>query len=113
MVRRRGDLLLGSGSSTDPAGPDETILLISAADGVDALVLRTTGALGSRRQPDPVAGGSCGRRASGGLSHLTCRGADCWIWNRRAAPNRTVCRATVGPGRLLEVRSERKPLHRM
>lgn len=48
------DPLLGLAAVLDLAGPDETILLISAADGVDALVLRTTGALGSRRQPDPV-----------------------------------------------------------
>lgn len=38
----------------DSAGSDETILLISAADGCDALVFRTTQALLSRRQPSPV-----------------------------------------------------------
>jgi hydroxymethylglutaryl-CoA synthase len=38
----------------DQAGPDETILMLSAADGCDALVLRTTDALPARRQPVAV-----------------------------------------------------------
>ncbi|HEY4852226.1 MAG TPA: OB-fold domain-containing protein [Streptosporangiaceae bacterium] len=39
----------------DRAGPDETVLLVVLADGVTALVLRTTAALATRRQPRPVA----------------------------------------------------------
>jgi 3-hydroxy-3-methylglutaryl CoA synthase/uncharacterized OB-fold protein len=39
----------------DRAGPDETILLVVLADGVTALLLRTTAALASHRQPQPVA----------------------------------------------------------
>jgi hydroxymethylglutaryl-CoA synthase len=39
----------------DRAGPDETILVISAADGCDATVLRTTGRLPQARSGEPVA----------------------------------------------------------
>ncbi len=39
----------------DRAGPDETVLLVVLADGVTALVLRTTAALASHRQRQPVA----------------------------------------------------------
>jgi uncharacterized OB-fold protein len=39
----------------DRAGPDETVLLMVLADGVTALALRTTEALASHRQPQPVA----------------------------------------------------------
>jgi 3-hydroxy-3-methylglutaryl CoA synthase len=39
----------------DRAGPDETVLLVVLADGATALALRTTAALASHRQPQPVA----------------------------------------------------------
>jgi hydroxymethylglutaryl-CoA synthase len=39
----------------DRAGPGETVLLLVLADGATALALRTTQALASRRQPQPVA----------------------------------------------------------
>jgi hydroxymethylglutaryl-CoA synthase len=39
----------------DRAGPDETVLLVLLADGATALALRTTAALASHRQPQPVA----------------------------------------------------------
>jgi hydroxymethylglutaryl-CoA synthase len=39
----------------DRAGPGETVLLVVLADGVTALALRTTDALASHRQPQPVA----------------------------------------------------------
>ena len=39
----------------DRAGPDETVLLMVLADGVTTLALRTTEALVSHRQPQPVA----------------------------------------------------------
>jgi 3-hydroxy-3-methylglutaryl CoA synthase/uncharacterized OB-fold protein len=40
----------------DTAGADQTILVLSAADGCDAVLLRTTGQLAQRRQPVPLAG---------------------------------------------------------
>lgn len=43
------DPLLGLVHALDTAGPDETILLISAVDGVDALLVRTTTALAAHR----------------------------------------------------------------
>ncbi|WP_119033579.1 zinc ribbon domain-containing protein [Gordonia rubripertincta] len=49
------DPLVALGAVLDVAGPDETILLLAAADGVDALVLRATGALPSARQVTPIA----------------------------------------------------------
>jgi hydroxymethylglutaryl-CoA synthase len=39
----------------DRAAPDQTVLLVVLADGVTALVLRTTAALASHRSPRPVA----------------------------------------------------------
>jgi len=39
----------------DRAGPDEIVLLVVLADGATALALRTTEALASHRQPQPVA----------------------------------------------------------
>ena len=39
----------------DRAGPDETVLLMVLANGVTVLALRTTEALASHRQPQPVA----------------------------------------------------------
>jgi 3-hydroxy-3-methylglutaryl CoA synthase/uncharacterized OB-fold protein len=48
------DLGIGLADVLDRAGPDETILLVSAADGCDAMVLRTTPELLERRAPDPV-----------------------------------------------------------
>src|SRR5208282_896097 len=39
----------------DRAGPGETVLLVVLADGATALTLRTTEALATRRQPQPVA----------------------------------------------------------
>jgi 3-hydroxy-3-methylglutaryl CoA synthase/uncharacterized OB-fold protein len=49
------DLGLKLAATLDQAGPNETILLISAADGADALVLKTTAALEAHRSADPVA----------------------------------------------------------
>lgn len=48
------DPLLGLAAVLDVAGPDETVLLLSAVDGCDALVLRTTDLLPARRQPRAV-----------------------------------------------------------
>lgn len=48
------DLGLALASVLDTAGPEETILVLSAADGCDATVLRTTARIGERRQTIPV-----------------------------------------------------------
>jgi uncharacterized OB-fold protein len=52
----------------DTAGPDETILVVSAVDGCDAMLLRTTRALAGARQPSAVSA-----QRAGGLTvpHLT------------------------------------------
>jgi 3-hydroxy-3-methylglutaryl CoA synthase/uncharacterized OB-fold protein len=49
------DAGLALAATLDVAAPGQTILLISASDGCDALLLRTTDALPVRRQPTPVA----------------------------------------------------------
>ena len=48
------DVGLALASALDVAGPGETILVLSAADGCDALVLRTTEALAGARAAAPV-----------------------------------------------------------
>jgi 3-hydroxy-3-methylglutaryl CoA synthase/uncharacterized OB-fold protein len=48
------DLGLGLAATLDRAGPEETILLISAADGCDAFVLRTTAELAGHRAGQPL-----------------------------------------------------------
>jgi hydroxymethylglutaryl-CoA synthase len=49
------DLGIKLAAALDQAAPGETILLISAADGADAVVLRTTHALTQHRAAEPVA----------------------------------------------------------
>jgi len=49
------DPLLGLAHALDRAEPGETVLVISAADGADAVVLRTTGALPGRRPETSLA----------------------------------------------------------
>jgi len=50
------DLGIKLAAELDEAGPDETLLLIHAADGCDAVVLRTTSALPAGRAAAPVDG---------------------------------------------------------
>ena len=49
------DLGIGLAYVLDTAGPDETLLIVNAADGCDATVLRTTAELPEHRAPEPVA----------------------------------------------------------
>jgi hydroxymethylglutaryl-CoA synthase len=49
------DLGIKLAAALDDAQPDETLLLIHAADGCDAVVMRTTSALASGRAAEPVA----------------------------------------------------------
>lgn len=48
------DPLVALAGVLDVAGPGETVLLLSAVDGCDALVLRTTAEIVNRRQPRPL-----------------------------------------------------------
>jgi 3-hydroxy-3-methylglutaryl CoA synthase/uncharacterized OB-fold protein len=50
------DIGIGLAAVLDTAGAGETILLINAADGCDAILLRTTDKLASRRATESVAG---------------------------------------------------------
>ncbi|MEZ2391933.1 OB-fold domain-containing protein [bacterium RCC_150] len=53
------DLGLALAAVLDIAGPDESILVLSAADGCDAMVFRTTKLLGARRQTVRLADQLC------------------------------------------------------
>jgi uncharacterized OB-fold protein len=68
------DLGLRLAAVLDRAGGGETILLVSAADGCDAIVLRTTAALAGRRAAEPVAAQARGGRDMLYATYLTWRG---------------------------------------
>jgi hydroxymethylglutaryl-CoA synthase len=68
------DLGLGLADALDRAAPGESILLISAADGADALLLRTTPELERARAADPVAAQFGSGRDVSYASFLTWRG---------------------------------------
>ncbi len=68
------DPLLGLAHALDTAGPEETILLLSATDGCDALLLRTTAALPDHRQPAPVRRQKEGGRPVPMTTYLSWRG---------------------------------------
>jgi hydroxymethylglutaryl-CoA synthase len=74
---------LGLADTLDRAGVRQTILLVVASDGCDALVLRTTAALDSGRSPRPVRAQLAAGRAVSYSSYLTWRGL-----LRREAPRR-------------------------
>lgn len=58
----------------DRAQPGQTILLVSASDGADVLVLRVTDRIAGRRQPMPVAEQLAAGRAVAYPTYLTWRG---------------------------------------
>ncbi|OBH11022.1 OB-fold domain-containing protein [Mycobacterium sp. E1747] len=68
------DATLALCASLDTAEPGDTILLLSATDGCDALVLRVCPALAERRQPRPVAQQLSGGIAVDRLTYLSWRG---------------------------------------
>jgi hydroxymethylglutaryl-CoA synthase len=72
----------------DTAGADQTILLLSAADGCDAVLLRTTGELARRRQPAPLAGQLAGGARVPYATYLTWRGLLAREAPRRPEPDR-------------------------
>jgi 3-hydroxy-3-methylglutaryl CoA synthase/uncharacterized OB-fold protein len=72
----------------DTAEPGETVLMLSAVDGCDAMLLRTTAALAESRQPHPVSA----QRADGlpvpYLTYLSWRGLVALEPPRRPEPDR-------------------------
>nr|WSZ19737.1 OB-fold domain-containing protein [Streptomyces canus] len=77
------DAGLALADALDRVGADETILLLSAADGCDAVLLRTTDRLPAARQPEPVAGQLAAGRPVSYTTYLTWRG-----WLDREPPRR-------------------------
>ncbi|MFL6172330.1 MAG: OB-fold domain-containing protein [Marmoricola sp.] len=82
------DLAFGLAGVFDVAGPGETILLLSAVDGCDAWVLRTTELLPTRRQAVPVADQVAAGRPVPYLSYLSWRGLIERELPRRPEPDR-------------------------
>lgn len=82
------DVGLGLAAVLDVAGPDETILLVSAADGCDALLLRTTDLLAQRRQASPVTAQLAASREVDQLTYLSWRGLLEREMPRRPEPDR-------------------------
>ncbi|MDX6234250.1 MAG: hydroxymethylglutaryl-CoA synthase [Nocardioidaceae bacterium] len=82
------DIGLALAGVLDVASPGETILVISAADGCDALVLRTTDALPSGRQSVPVVVQLEGGRTVKHLTYLAWRGLLDREMPRRPEPDR-------------------------
>jgi uncharacterized OB-fold protein len=82
------DAVLALAAVLDDAGAGETILLLSAADGCDAWVLRTTESLLARRQPVSVADQLAVGRPVPHLTYLAWRGLVERELPRRPAPDR-------------------------
>ncbi len=83
------DLGLKLADVLDRAEPGQTILLISAADGADALVLRTTENLAANRAADPVAAQFKDGRDIAYATYLTWRGVIEREPPRRPEPDRS------------------------
>ncbi|WP_405846684.1 OB-fold domain-containing protein [Streptomyces sp. NBC_01518] len=77
------DAGLALADALDRAGAGETILLLSAVDGCDAVLLRTTDRLLVARQPEPVTQQLVGDRDVSYTTYLTWRG-----WLDREPPRR-------------------------
>ncbi len=82
------DLSVALAGVLDNAGPGKTILAVSAADGCDALVLRTTPALAGRRQAQPLAAQLANGRTVGYPAYLSWRGLLERELPRRPEPDR-------------------------
>lgn len=82
------DPLLGLAAVLDVAGPGETILVLSAVDGCDGLLLRTTDLLPSRRAAHPVAAQLAMGRHIGYPTYLSWRGLLERELPRRPEPDR-------------------------
>lgn len=82
------DALAALAAVLDEVGPDQTVLLLSAVDGCDALLLRTTGGLASRRQVRPVAAQLEGGITVGYPTYLSWRGLLERELPRRPEPDR-------------------------
>lgn len=82
------DLVVALAGVLDTAGSGETILLLSAVDGCDAWVLRTTDLLPSRRQPVPLVDQLASGREVPYLTYLSWRGLVERELPRRPEPDR-------------------------
>jgi hydroxymethylglutaryl-CoA synthase len=82
------DLGVALAAVLDVAGPGETLLLLSAADGCDGLVLRTTELLSERRQTGSVTAQLSAGRAVPYTSYLSWRGLLDRELPRRPEPDR-------------------------
>ena len=82
------DAALGLAAVLDTAAADETVLVLSAVDGCDALVLRTTELLPQRRQPRPVAAQLAAGRTVPYVTYLAWRGLLDRELPRRPEPDR-------------------------
>jgi uncharacterized OB-fold protein len=82
------DPLLALAAVLDEAGPGETVLLLSAVDGCDAVVLRTTDLLPGRRQARSVAAQLAGGRTVHYPTYLSWRGLLERELPRRPEPDR-------------------------
>jgi 3-hydroxy-3-methylglutaryl CoA synthase/uncharacterized OB-fold protein len=82
------DIGLGLAAALDQASPDETILLICAADGCDATVLRTTQRLEHVRASEPIAAQLAGGRDVRYATFLSWRGLIDRETPRRPEPDR-------------------------
>lgn len=82
------DPLIALAAVLDTAGPGETVLVISAVDGCDAMVLRTTDLLPERRQARPVAAQLAAGRPVPYPTYLSWRGLLDRELPRRPEPDR-------------------------
>jgi len=82
------DAAIALSAVLDSADPGDTILVLSAVDGCDALVLRTTELLASRRQPTSVAAQLENGRSVPQLTYLSWRGLVELEPPRRPEPDR-------------------------